>query len=223
MGFPVLRAEKKGMVKMIEIENVSKRIKKHTVLDDVSLSVESGDFILLKGHNGSGKTMLIRLISGLITPDAGMVKRANGLSFGVIIETPNFFMSETAMYNLKYLASVNKKIGEDRITELLKRFNLYRHRNKKVRTFSMGMKQRLALVQAMMEEPDVLLLDEPFNGIDDDNLAITYRLLNEYHREGHTVIIASHGDYQECCRFNRVITMSGGKITGDVSERSYPS
>lgn len=201
------------MVKMIKIENVSKRIKNYTVLDDVSLSIENGDFILLKGHNGSGKTMLIRLISGLITPDAGMVKRANGLSFGVIIETPNFFMSETAMYNLKYLASINKKIEEDRIIELLKRFNLYEHRNKKVRTFSMGMKQRLALVQAMMEEPDVLLLDEPFNGIDDDNLAITYRLLNEYHREGHTVIIASHGDYQEYCKFNKVVTMSSGKIT----------
>ncbi len=197
---------------MIKIQNVSKRIKEYTVLDDVSLSIENGDFILLKGHNGSGKTMLIRLISGLITPDVGTVKRANGLSFGVIIETPNFFMSETAMYNLKYLASINKKIKEDRIVDLLKRFNLYEHRNKKVRTFSMGMKQRLALVQAMMEEPDILLLDEPFNGIDDDNLAIIYRLLNEYHREGHTVIIASHGDYQEHCKFNKIITMTAGKI-----------
>lgn len=131
----MLRTEKKGMVKMIKIENVSKKIKEYTVLDNVSLSIESGDYILLKGHNGSGKTMLIRLISGLITPDVGTVKRANGLSFGVIIETPNFFMSETAMYNLKYLASINKKIKEDRIIELLKRFNLYEYRNKKVRTF----------------------------------------------------------------------------------------
>lgn len=201
------------MVKMIKIENVSKKIKENTVLKDITLPIEYGDFVLLKGHNGCGKTMLIRLMSGLITPDEGTVKRASGLSFGVIIETPNFFASETAMYNLKYLASINKKIGEDRIIELLKDFNLYEHRNKKVRTFSMGMKQRLALVQAMMEEPDVLLLDEPFNGIDDDNLAITYRLLNEYHREGHTIIIATHGDYQEYCDFNKVVTMSAGKIT----------
>ncbi len=197
---------------MIRIENVSKKIKEHSVLDDVSLSIEKGDFILLKGHNGSGKTMLIRLISGMITPNVGTVMGTSGLSLGVIIETPNFFMSETAMYNLKYLASINKKIEEDKIIEWLKRFNLYEHRNKKVRTFSLGMKQRLALVQAMMEEPDVLLLDEPFNGIDDDNLAIVYQLLNEYPKEGHAVVIASHGDYQEYCRFNKIITMAAGKI-----------
>jgi ABC-2 type transport system ATP-binding protein len=209
----MLHTEKKGMVKMIKIENVSKKIKEYTVLDDVSLSIENGDFILLKGHNGSGKTMLIRLISGLITPDVGNVKRTSGLSFGVIIETPNFFMNETAMYNLKYLASINKKIKEDRIIELLKKLNLYEVRNKKVRSFSLGMKQRLAIIQAIMEEPDVLLLDEPFNAIDDDNLDIIYDMLNQYSKDGHIIIIASHGDYQEYCSFNKIVTMSAGKIT----------
>ncbi len=205
---------------MLEINNVSKILKKKTILENINLSIQKGDFVLLKGHNGCGKTMLLRLMCRLISPDEGEVRSDEALTYGVIIENPTFLLGETAMYNLKYLASINGKIGEKEISEWLKKFGLYEVRNKKVRTFSLGMRQRLAIVQAIMEEPDILLLDEPFNAIDDDNLAVAYEILNEYNRKGHTIIVASHGDYRDKCAFNRIITMNNGRIKEDAFLRN---
>lgn len=201
---------------MIEVKNVSKVLKKKTVLDRINLKINDGDFILLKGHNGCGKTMLLRLICGLISPTEGEVIYEKEYSYGVIIENPTFLLSETARYNLKYLASVNKKVKDEEIDELLKEFDLYDVRSKKVRTFSLGMKQRLALIQAIMEKPDILLLDEPFNAIDDENLEKIYAVLNSYNKNGNTIMIASHGDYRENCSFNRFITMGEGNIKSDI-------
>lgn len=201
---------------MIEVKNVSKVLKKKTVLDRINLKINDGDFILLKGHNGCGKTMLLRLICGLISPTEGEVIYEKEYSYGVIIENPTFLLSETARYNLKYLASVNKKVKDEEIDELLKEFDLYDVRSKKVRTFSLGMKQRLALIQAIMEKPDILLLDEPFNAIDDENLEKIYAVLNSYNKNGNTIMIASHGDYGGNCSFNRLITMGEGNIKSDI-------
>ncbi len=201
------------------IQKVSKTIKGNEVLKNINLTFGDGEFILLKGHNGCGKTMLLRMIAGLISPTEGEVLDDKEYSYGVIIENPTFLLGESAMYNLKYLASINRKVSEDEIADWLRRFGLYEVRNKRVRTFSLGMKQRLALVQAIMEQPDVLLLDEPFNAIDDENLEVIYEILNEYHKAGHTIIVASHGDYSDQCNFDRIITMSAGKIRDD--EKRY--
>ena len=198
---------------MITVKNVYKTLKKKEVLKGIDLEINKGDLILLQGHNGCGKTMLLRLLCGLITPDRGSVCGIEGKSLGIIIENPSFIPSESAKDNLRFLAGINKKITDGRIDEYLKAFDLYDVRSKKVRTFSLGMKQRLALVQAVMEDPDILLLDEPFNAIDDENLNKTYQILDMYNQSGGTVIVASHGDYRDKCAFNRVITMSDGKIT----------
>lgn len=209
---------------MIELNNVEKVIKSKAVLKDINLTINENDYILFKGHNGCGKTMLLRLIAGLISPSSGEKYDEKEYSYGVIIENPTFLLGESALYNLKYLAEINNKISTDDILELMKKLNLYDVRNKKVRSFSLGMKQRLAIIQAIMEEPDILLLDEPFNAIDDDNLEIIYKMLNEYNESGHTIIIASHGDYSQKCKFNRIISMSDGKIKNDVnSEQLYAS
>ena len=204
---------------MIKLENVEKTIKRKKVLKNIDLSISQNDYILLKGHNGCGKTMLLRMIAGLITPSSGEIINDEEYTYGVIIENPTFLSGESAFYNLKYLADINHIITEEAILDWMKKLNLYEVRNKKVRSFSLGMKQRLAIIQAIMEEPDVLLLDEPFNAIDDDHLDIIYDLLNQYSREGHTIIIASHGDYSEHCDFNRIITMSDGSIKNDVCIR----
>jgi ABC-2 type transport system ATP-binding protein len=140
---------------MIHIENADKAIKNKAVLIDINLDLEDGDYVLLKGHNGCGKTMLLRLLAGLITPDNGIVSADEKYGYGLIIENPAFLLGETAKYNLDYLASLNHKIDGDVIDKYLKLFGLYDVRNKKVRTFSLGMKQRLALVQAVMENPDI--------------------------------------------------------------------
>lgn len=198
---------------MITVNNVNKTLKHKEILKNINLEINEGDFILLQGHNGCGKTMLLRLLCGLISPDSGTVSGRERCSYGVIIENPSFILNESAKSNLKFLAGINKIIGDTEIDEFLKAFNLYKERDKKVRTYSLGMKQRLALVQAVMEDPDVLLLDEPFNAIDDENLEQIYKILDAYNRAGGTVIIASHGDYRSKCAFSRVITMSDGAIT----------
>lgn len=189
---------------------MSKIIKDNTVLSDIDLNLLEGEVVLLQGHNGSGKTMLLRLIAGFITPTAGEVVRKNNYSYGVIIENPNFFLDQTAFYNLKYLADINKKISETEIEYYLNQLNLLEVKDKKVSTYSLGMKQRLALCQAFMENPDILLLDEPFNAIDDDNLEVVLKLIDEFKNKGKSIVIASHGNVNY--EFDKIIKMSNGRI-----------
>ncbi len=197
---------------MIKIENVSKIIKKKKVLENINLRLKPGEIILLKGHNGCGKTMLLRLMAGFIQPTNGNVQILDKIRFGVIIENPTFFEQETAYFNLKYLANINKLINNDVILDYMKKFNLYDVRNNKVKTFSLGMKQRLALCQAFMENPDILLLDEPFNAIDEENFYKIVEMINELKKEGKLIVIASHGDI-ESLKFDKIIKMNNGKIT----------
>ena len=196
---------------MIKLENVSKLIKDKNILVNVNLEFKEGQCYLVKGHNGSGKTMLLRIICGFLKPTDGKVIYDKEYSYGVIIENPAFFLNETAMYNMKYLADINKKIGKEEIEKWLKKFNLLEFKDKKVKTFSLGMKQRLALCQAFMESPDVILLDEPFNAIDEDNLNIVYDLLKEQREAGKIIVIASH--IENNFNYDSIITMNEGKIS----------
>lgn len=196
---------------MIEIKNVTKIIKNNTVLENINLKINDGEMMLLRGHNGCGKTMLLRLIAGFIKPTVGKVKKNESSKIGVIIENPSFFLEETAFYNLKYLADIRKKITDEEILSSMKQLGLFEYRNNKVKTFSLGMKQRLALCQAFMENPDIILLDEPFNAIDDENVKKVVNILNKLKSKGKIIVIASHGDIKECS-FDKVIKMSNGKI-----------
>lgn len=196
---------------MIEIKNVSKVFKENSVLNAINLQLRPGEIVLLHGHNGSGKTMLLRLIAGFITPSTGEVIGNKGLSYGVIIENPNFFLGQTAYYNLKYLADINKNISDEEIFTYLKKLNLFDVKDKKVSTFSLGMKQRLALCQAFMENPDVLLLDEPFNAVDDENLEIVIKIIEDFREKGKIIVIASHGEIK--VKFDQIVKMSNGGIT----------
>lgn len=203
-----------GWQNMIKVTNAEKNIKGKVVLRDINLHFESGKCYVLKGHNGCGKTMLLRLLCGLIRPTAGKVEyKANDPSFGVIIENPTFLESETAEFNLSFLASIKKIIGKQEIERELKRFNLFDHRKQKVSTFSLGMKQRLALAQAVMENPEVLLLDEPFNALDDASLRHVISLLEALKEEGKCIIIASHGNpLEDTDIVDEVITMDNGEV-----------
>jgi ABC-2 type transport system ATP-binding protein len=198
---------------MIELMSVSKEIKRKRVLDDVSVRFSEGFAYLLEGPNGSGKTMLLRMVCGLILPSSGDVKYSSNHSFGVVIETPSFMKHETGIYNLKYLASLNKKIGVKEIIDVMTRLNLYDCRNDKVKTYSLGMKQRLGICQAIMEEQDVLLLDEPFNALDDSSYSTVMEILSKHKENGGIVIIAAHG-LEENKRelFDEIISVDSGKI-----------
>lgn len=198
---------------MVEIVNASKTIKSKQILNNINLKLERGKIYGLEGHNGSGKTMLLRLCCGLIKPTSGNVKIEKGTSFGVVIETPGFMFNESAYNNLKYLADINKKVGKKEIDGVLKRVGLFEQKNIKTKKFSLGMIQRLAIAQAVMESPDVLLLDEPFNALDGESCETVRTLIKEQRENGSAVVIVSHSlDFvREDC--DRIMTMTDGKLT----------
>lgn len=198
---------------MIELRNINKQLKSKTVLSDISLTFEEGKIYLLKGHNGSGKTMLLRAICGLIKPDSGTISRPKDTRFGVIIETPTFMNYETGWQNLLYLANINRIIGKEEIERALAAVHLSNAKDKKVKTYSLGMKQRLAICQAIMEDPNVLLLDEPFNALDLENIETVKQILLNEKQKNKIVIVAAHmmePSLEDL--FDDVFTLSEGKV-----------
>jgi len=197
---------------MIHLNNVHKTIKRKNVLTNINLSFEKGKLYLLKGQNGSGKTMLLRLLCGLLKPDKGQISQPKS-RYGVMIENPHFVEHETGRQNLEFLASIQKKITMPEIETTLKKLNLLEVADTKVKTYTLGMKQRLAFCQAIMEDPDVLLLDEPFNTLDEESLKLTIKILTKM-KPNKIIIIAAHGhNLQDYPIFDEIITLCNGKIT----------
>lgn len=198
---------------MIKIENYSKNISGRTVLSDVCLEFNEGEISLLQGHNGCGKTMLLRAICGLISPTSGNIEYSRNYTYGVVIENPYFMNDETGFYNLKYLAKINNLITDDKIDDMLKRFNLYDVKNTKVKKYSLGMRQRLGLAQAFMENPDVILLDEPFNALDKENFQIVLDYINEQKNNNKIIVIAAHSlAEKDMGKFDKIVTMNNGIV-----------
>ena len=144
----------------IELDNVSKNFKNQTVLENVNLKLESGKIYGLVGRNGSGKSVLLKIMTGLMEPSDGIIKYG-----GIPLKKGQY-----AKENLLLLAKINKKTGEERINEILKQVGLEPDSKKVYRKFSLSMKQKLAIAQAFMEEPKVLLLDEPMNALDEQSV-----------------------------------------------------
>lgn len=198
---------------MLKADKINKVLKGNEVLSNISYTFENGKIYLLTGHNGCGKTMLLRALCGLITPDSGEIICDKKCNFGVVIETPKFMENETGYFNLCYLASIRNIINKDTIKENIKLFDLDNVKNKKVKTYSLGMKQRLGLCQAVMEDPDIILLDEPFNAIDEENLNRIYEILNGFRDKNKIIIIASHGIVdRNKLMIDETIVMDKGKI-----------
>ncbi|MDR2357753.1 MAG: ABC transporter ATP-binding protein [Oscillospiraceae bacterium] len=197
---------------MILLEQVSKEIKGKQILSNITHAFDDGTCTLLRGHNGCGKTMMLRTLCGLIKPTHGKITFSRDYYYGVIIENVSFFLYETAEYNLRYLANIRKQIGDDDINRWLKKFNLYDVRKKKVRTFSLGMKQRLALCQAFMESPDIILLDEPLNALDGENSEITCAVVRQATQDGKIVVVAAHGEIPGDLCVDVTLQMENGQI-----------
>ena len=194
----------------IIVQNVSKDFGQERVLKNVSRKFEAGRIHGIVGNNGSGKTVLMKCICGFLFPTEGQVI-VNGLrvgidtdfpqNLGIIIETPGFLPNLTGVKNLEILASLNKKIGLEEITESIRRVGLDPHMKKPVSKYSLGMRQRLGIAQAIMEDPTLLILDEPFNGLDKIGVAQMRQLIKGLKEEGKTILLASHnqGDIDELC------------------------
>uniref|UniRef100_UPI00405627FE ABC transporter ATP-binding protein n=1 Tax=Acetatifactor sp. TaxID=1872090 RepID=UPI00405627FE len=194
----------------IIVQNVSKDFGQERVLKNVNRKFDAGRIHGIVGNNGSGKTVLMKCICGFLFPTEGQVL-VNGLrvgidtdfppSLGIIIETPGFLPNLTGVKNLEILASLNKKIGLEKIAESMRRVGLDPHMKKPVSKYSLGMRQRLGIAQAIMEDPTLLILDEPFNGLDKNGVAQMRRLIKGLKEEGKTILLASHnqGDIDELC------------------------
>jgi len=188
---------------MIEIKKVSKSIKEQTILKNITITVKGGNCIGLVGHNGSGKTMLLKAVSGFTKIDSGEIwvdgkQIVFGKEYikntGIILEQPPFITYLTGLENLLILANIQKKITKEDVIQTLIKVGLSEAQNKKVRNYSLGMKQRLRIAQAIMENPQILILDEPFNGLDKESVKEIQELLNEYKNKGTTILLTSHDE-----------------------------
>ena len=207
---------------IISVKNLSKDFGQERVLKSVTRDFEKGKIHGIVGNNGSGKTVLMKCICGFLIPPEGEVivtgKRVGkdvdfppGL--GLIIETPGFLPNMTGVKNLEILASLNKKIGLEEIAAAIRRVGLDPLMKKPVGKYSLGMRQRLGIAQAIMENPSLLILDEPLNGLDKHGVREMRQLIKGLKEQGKTILLASHnqGDIDELC--DTVCEMDAGVMT----------
>ena len=207
-------------VKLIA-ENISKTIRGKKILSEISLELEGGKIYGFTGPNGSGKTMLFRALSGLMSVDSGIIRWNGGVlrrdfsvlpSLGIILENVSLYSNLTGFQNLKYLADIKGKIHNKEIREALKRVGLDPDDRRTYRKYSLGMKQRLAIAQAVMEKPDVIMLDEPTNGLDDEGVEIIRRLILEEKERGALILLASHNSSDISLLTDIVYRIDNGKL-----------
>lgn len=185
----------------LEIKNLSKKFKDVYVLKDINLTFESGKIYGFTGRNGSGKSVLLKIICGFYTPTSGEVLLDNynyilnndfPKSTRCLIEKPNFLPDLTGYENLKLLASIENKIGDKEIMDTIEKLNLKEEINKKYGKYSLGTKQKLGIAQVLMEEPKLIVLDEPLNGIENETAKEVRKILNEEKKKDKIIIVASH-------------------------------
>lgn len=204
------------------LDQVTKTLQGHTVLDHVSLSLESGKIYGLVGRNGSGKTMLIRSISGMVRPTSGAI-RWNGKQLyqeidyiprlGLLIENIGLYPEFTGFQNLKLLAGIQKRITDADIREAIIRVGLDPDDNRPIRKYSLGMKQKIILAQAFMEKPELLMLDEPTNALDEASVARVRDDIKAAAAQGAIVLLASHNKEDISCLCDVVYFMEEGKLS----------
>ena len=217
------------MSSVIKIEHLTKKFGEAVVLDDISMELIPGKIYGLVGRNGSGKTMLMKHILGFVHPTSGKIF-VDGKEIGkdidmpqnvgAIIENPGFLPEYSGFKNLKFLAMIRGKIGNDEIKEAIRLVGLDPESKKHVGKYSLGMRQRLGLAQALMENPDILLLDEPLSGLDNDGVREMYELLLKQREQGRLLVIASHSkeDIEVLC--DEIFRFDKGKmIEHEVVER----
>lgn len=206
----------------VEIQGVTKRFGEDLILKEVNLTLETGRVYGIVGNNGSGKTVLMKCICGFLPTSTGTIRvfgKRIGRdvdfpeSLGVIIETPGFLTNHTGRKNLEVLADLNRKISRSDIREVIRRVGLDPDMKKPVGKYSLGMRQRLGIAQAIMEDPKLLILDEPFNGLDKHGVEEIRKILLELKNEGKTILLASHNEEDIRILCDEVYEMDGGVLS----------
>lgn len=210
---------------VVRLEDYCKSFKSAEVLKNINLTLESGKVIGLKGKNGSGKTMLMRAISGLILPTSGKVyindkELGRQISFppsiGILIENPSFISNYTGFKNLKILASIQNRISDDEIRDAIRKVGLDPDDKRTFKKYSLGMKQRLGIAAAIMERPDIVILDEPINALDEAGAGLIKGLLDELKVNGSLIIIACHDTEELNYLSDEIYEIYDGEITGHI-------
>lgn len=216
------------MSEYIEVTGVRKKIRNMVLIDRVSLTIAKGRTVGFVGNNGSGKTLLLKLISGLYRVTDGIIIVDGKIlgrdvdfpdNMGVIIETPGFISNMSGYKNLRMLARIKNKITDEDIREAIRFVGLDPDDKKLVGKYSLGMRQRLGLAQAIMEKPDILVLDEPFNGLDREGCEEMRKYLLDLKSQGKTILIASHLDKDIELLCDDVYEMDQGRIVAEHKER----
>ena len=215
---------KKGIPVHVSIDHVTKTIKGETVLNDICLELESGSVYGLRGKNGSGKTMLLRVLCGLVVPSGGRVivdgealhegERSFPASVGVLIENPGIIRSYSGFRYLQSVASVRGIASDEDIVRMMQRLGLDPLSRKPLRSYSLGMRQKIGIIEALMEKPELVLLDEPFNALDDGSVREVVRLIDEMRTEGALIVVSSHDREELDLISDVVVNMRGGCVTG---------
>lgn len=204
----------------VRVESVSKRFKDVVALNNVNVSFEAGKIHGIIGRNGSGKTVLLKCICGFMNVTSGRilvsgqaVKPTHPQQIGAIIENPGFIDSISGYKNLLYLSQVNRAITKDHIRQVMNKVGLDASMKKSVRKYSMGMRQRLGIAQAIMENPPLLIFDEPMNGLDNSGVSDMRELFKSLRGQGKTILLASHNplDIEELC--DTVYEMDAGVLS----------
>lgn len=212
------------METMIEVTDLVKKYQDQEVLKKISCTFEKGKITGLIGRNGAGKTVLMKCICGFVIPTEGEIridgrklrgrKEADLTKIGMIIENPAFLEAYTGYQNLAFLARINGIIGKEKIRKTLRMVGLDPDSRKKVGKYSMGMRQRLALAQAVMEDQEILILDEPMNGLDNRGVEEMRKLLLEFRGQGKTILLASHSQEDIRVLCDKIYEMDQGEIIG---------
>lgn len=208
---------------VIQVRNVSKQIKGRLLLDNVSLDVQAGSMSGIKGHNGAGKSILLRTIAGLVRPSQGQIcvlgeiigKEAEfPRDTGAMIDGPGLLPQYSGLQNLRFLAMIRNQISDEEIKAAIRLVGLNPDDKRPVRTYSTGMRQRLGIAQAIMERPVLLLLDEPTSAIDGEGRQVIYQVLRQLREQGVTILLTSHSEEELSTLCNEIIFMESGKVTG---------
>lgn len=199
---------------MLQIHNLTKSFHQNEVLKHLDFNVEKGDLIYIHGINGSGKSTLFKLICDILKPDEGTIHINPKAHIGALIENPGFLENETLYYNLKFLASLKNNYNKDVIENLCNQLQLDPHSRLKMKNYSVGMRQKVGIIQAVMEDQNFILLDEPTRGLDQESIHIFTQLINQYHNQGKTIIIASH-DYVQDIQYNKIFHLDQGQLIHD--------
>ena len=209
------------MTTILSAKNISKAFKGKQVLENLDFELEENQIVAICGTNGSGKSVFMRILAGLVVPDSGTVT-INGVQLGGKVEFPNstgvhfdnsgLLLTETAKNNLLLLAMVSNTVSKERVEEVIRLVGLDPNDKRLVRTYSTGMRQRLGIAQALMEDPSLLMLDEPTTGLDFAGQDWFHELIWQLQKEGKTVLITSHSKEEIASFCDKAYEMAGGQL-----------